>query len=165
LPFLDEVAILVPNEGHAASLVQRLVSEPGYEYFNTTKGVVHTYPFHTTYQVQYHFVRTPRNYRLEIMHLRYEEAGRAGFSPLHMAMWRPNGVPEKQDGTNAYPVVHVSYKLPNQEQYDAELEWLTRTGSVQGMSCRSEYGRFSYWLPHCAEMLLWLKPRVNLRDV
>lgn len=153
----------MPNAGHASALTELLVREPGYEYFNSARGRVTTYPFYTKYAVRYHFVRTPRGYRLEIMHPSGERG--AGFSPLHAAMWRPNGYPENHVDPSSYPVVHISYKVPNGDDnsYLREKEWLGRVADM-GQDCTSEYGQFSYWLPPCADYLVWLKPRVNLRD-
>jgi hypothetical protein len=157
---LDEVAVLVPNVGHALALIERLVKAPGFEYFNGAKDRVHTWPFHTNYGVQYHFVRTPAHYRLEIMHMERELQN--GFSPLHAAMW-PNGAPNAPDASY-YRVVHFSYKLPDLDDYRDEKRELAQVGATCGQHCASTYGQFSYWLPDCAERLVWLKPRVNIRD-
>lgn len=153
----------MPNVGHAYGLIERLVREPGFEYFNSSKAEVQTLPFHTAYNVMYHFVRTPFEYRLEIMHPLYQESGRGGFSPLHAAMWRPNGAPQG-DNARAYPIVHMSYKVPDVAAYEQEVLWMQNVHAMAGMYCRSDYGHFSYWLPPHAENLVWLKPRVNTRD-
>lgn len=155
--------MLVPNAGHASALIRRLIETPGYEYFNSAKDTVDTWPFNTTYRVRYHFVRTPAGYRLEIMHPQYDTNGN-GFSPLHAAMWRPNGSPAEHQSPQFYPVVHVSYKLVDRKAYTEERELLQVAGATLGQACKSTYGMFSYWLPPEAEALVWLKPRVNLRD-
>jgi hypothetical protein len=157
------VALLVPSAGHANALIEKLVERPGFEYFNSATDTVDTWPFNTTYRVRYHFVRTTRSYRLEIMHPQYATNGN-GFSPLHSAMWRPNGVPAEHQDPNFFPMVHVSYKVADDVAYRQECELLALAGAVVGQKCKSTYGHFSYWLPPDAQDLVWLKPRVNLRD-
>lgn len=154
----------MPNGGHASALIETLVRKPGFEYFNNADGHVYTHPFSTTYDVRYHFVTTPRGYRLEVMHLA-KQAGGSGYSPLHAAMWRPDGAPPSGSEPNIYPIVHLSYKVSGAANYQDELDWLDgKQRASCGMRCRSEYGLFSYWLPWSATALVWLKPRANTRD-
>lgn len=78
-----------------------------------------------------------------------------GYAPLHGA---PLG-----------RVVHASYKLPDLVSYEAETNFLRAVGIHPVAFYRNSYGRFSYWhnddFPWGAEdMIVMLKPRVNLRD-
>lgn len=78
-----------------------------------------------------------------------------GFAPLH------------RDPTGR--VVHASYKLKDEVEYEGEMKKLPEFGMTPVAHYRNAYGRFSYWengdFPWGAEdRPIYLKPRVNLRD-
>lgn len=154
--YVDELALLVPNREMAAQFIMRAVQEGRCSYFASSDDTVHTEPLGTKYDVTYHFLSLPRRpYRLEVMHVN------GGHSPLHDAVSRGPG------GYDSIPVVHASFKPvfePDTENgYDDARELLWRKGFRPSQECESDYGRFGYWRKPGAP-LLFLKPRVNLRD-
>lgn len=149
---IDEAAFLLPSQEHVIKFCHLVVREPGVELFNQAQDEVQTRPFRTSYGVYYSFLRVPRSYRLEVMAL-----SEGGHSPLHDAMW------PSSSQANLPIAVHLSFKCRGVAEYNAVTAVLPRY-AIHGMSCESNYGRFSYWLPNSLDSSLYLKPRVNLRD-
>jgi hypothetical protein len=72
---------------------------------------------------------------------------------------------EVSDRDTDASVVHASFKVPDEDVYRLTLAHLQSQGWMCGPYCESSYGLFSYWRhPSDIESVLWLKPRVNLRD-
>lgn len=146
---VDEFAVMSPTRSASDRLANRLVSHSGVEMFNSASDRVWTRPFMTEYDVEYSFLRTPNGFRLELMTIG------SGFSPLHSAMTRS----QRDMGS----VVHASFRCSDWEDYSQALRSM-ESNAVHGQTCESKYGQFSYWLPFSADKLLFLKPRINLRD-
>jgi hypothetical protein len=101
-------------------------------------------PIRSWYSVEYWFLSTPYDFRVEAMGIS------AGESPMHRAMMNSG---EK--------VVHASFRCDNEAEYDRVFDLLDPI-ATKVQVCGSEYGRFSYWrLDDCG---LLVKPRVNTRD-
>lgn len=161
---LDEVAVLCKDDGREnrdSQFIMRHVGKEGVEFFNQATDQVHTQPFDTNYEVQYRFLHTNRGYRLELMRIA------SGISPLHGRYSMVSGGPYGGD-RERMPFVHVSWKCPDEETYWKHVQLLREGGLLPGQMCTSQYGRFSYWRPgtvyRFGQSLVWLKPRVNLRD-
>jgi hypothetical protein len=156
---IDEVAILLPedpkeNQDWLERMLDRVGTE-GVTYFNrsVSRVVVHCLP--SVYDVTYHFFTTAiAGVRLELMRLGN------GHSPLHsLYNLREDG--RGREGA----VVHASFKVSNEPEYRNVTRYMQGLGWACGQDCSSDYGLFSYWRqPGDQESLLWLKPRVNLRD-
>jgi hypothetical protein len=156
---IDEVAILLPeatkeNAEWLECMLGR-VGTDGVTYFNRSRSTVNVHSLPSKYEVEYHFFTTAvKGVRLELMRL-----GK-GYSPLH-ALYN---LPEDGRGRDG-AIVHASFKVPDEDAYRDVLTELRSLGWVCGQDCSSEYGLFSYWRqPGDSDSLLWLKPRVNLRD-
>lgn len=153
--YLDEVALLLPEGGEGKDWFEMMlgrVGKRGISYFNTAEDTVGCEPLPSTYRVRYDFFLTDLGPRLELLRIL------SGHSPLHHLYSVASG----RDAA----VVHASFKLPTQPDYDQVLMDLREKGWVCGQSCVSAYGRFSYWRTVGSDgPLLWLKPRVNLRDM
>lgn len=154
---IDEVAVLLPASPDRRTLwhsrMLDRVGKAGFTYFNHVKGdVVKCQPLPSQYTVTYDFFTTGvQGVRMEMLSLE------GGHSPLHHAY----DLVSRDDAA----IVHASFKVPDELTYRMALEHLATDGLVCGQSCESSYGRFSYWRdPNEAGALLWLKPRVNLRD-
>ena len=150
---IDEMAFLFPNERYLASWVKRFVAQPGYELFNVASDRVITSPIPSEYDVSYWFLRTPFDYRLELMSIL------DGYSPLH------HGVNVRVDKVhdNQIVAVHASFKVRDEKAYASANATLIREGWECAQKCDSTYGRLSYWNYDPFEGW-FLKPRVNLRD-
>lgn len=155
--FIDEVAFLLPPvNGNGATWLARMmgrVGRAGFTYFNHVEDVVKCNPLSSRYEVVYDFFTTGvEGVRLELLTIV------AGLSPLHSMF-------EVSDRDTDASVVHASFKVPDEEVYRLTLDRLQRQGWMCGQYCESSYGLFSYWRhPSDTESVLWLKPRVNLRD-
>lgn len=180
---IDEAAILTPSPYHANALGD-VLRWHDWEKFNSASDLVYTNPFGTRYFVEYSFYRHERkNYRLEVMHMGEGRMdGTAGFSPLHAALWLPNGVAPNTAGYGRYPVPHLSFKpvrkelrqltiIPSEttlqtwgQAYGKAVAHLQEQGCIHAQSCQSTYGRFGYYLPNDAQRQLYIKPRINTRD-
>lgn len=156
----DEVAMMLP-EGVKESqdwydrMMER-VGTDGVTYFNRSQSKVTVRNLPSSYEVVYYFFTTAvPGVRLELMRLGN------GHSPLHELYNRP----EDSRGRDAC-VVHASFKCTSEGEYRNAMARLAGEGWSCGQDCSSDYGLFSYWRhPDDVESLLWLKPRVNLRDV
>lgn len=162
---IDEVALLCRGEaGQEANFIFGHVGKEGVQFFNRATDSVRTQPFCTNYEVRYYFLTTNRGYRLEVMRQT------SGFSPLHHRYARPsvNGRVETTADARAMPFVHLSWKCSNTDEYFTHLDRLREARLLCGQACSSDYGKFSYWRSGTAyelgQTLVWLKPRVNLRD-
>lgn len=169
---IDEVAVLTPSPWHADRLIEDLVAQE-WEHFNSADDLVYTTPFGTRYFVHYEFLRNAQaNWRLEVMHMGVGKSdGQTGFSPLHQALWSPNGNTANTAGAYEYPVPHLSFKCTptaadqsNRSCYSRAVGHLQHQGLIHAQTCQSTYGVFGYYLPNDAEHQLYLKPRANLRD-
>jgi hypothetical protein len=177
----DEAAIMVPDPFHLMRL-DAYLREGGWEKFNSAEDLVYTNPFGTRYFVEYHFYQSVLGkYRLEVMMMGAGwEDGNRGFSPLHTALWTPNGTPnEPRSDITAYPVPHISYKPERRtwttdggstamqkpgQAYSQAIQYLKDKACIHAMSCQSTYGRFGYYIGNDVGRQIYVKPRVNLRD-
>ena len=152
---IDEMALIFPSVSVLASWVRRLVARPGYELFNVAHDTVKASPIPAKYEVEYWFLRTPFDYRLELM------AVNNGYSPIHSAIQLvPNA-----DSLDIVVPVHASFKVADSMAYASANRTLQREGWECAQKCDSSYGLFSYWMLNPDEEDGWfLKPRVNLRD-
>lgn len=161
--FIDEASVLVPLEAEA-DIHEYLVDTNGWERFNTASDTVFTNPFSTRYRVHYAFYRHPAvPYRMEVMVL-----GDEGFSPLHQAL---DYLRKERGGPDAYAVPHLSFKpVPRGGQslhkaYAQAVDYIRSHGGIHAQTCQSTYGSFGYYIGNDALRQVYLKPRVNLRDV
>lgn len=155
---IDEVALMFNSKADVWHWLEEQLPKPQVELFNVAKDHVHTYPFGTVYDVNYFFLNTPGNfYRVECMAI-----GGAGLSPLHEAL-------RHRYLNQPKPTVHYSFKCRDEGEYSRVVDYLGRAEFVHVQSCRSTYGKFSYWLlsenvdPE-VKFGTYLKPRVNTRD-
>jgi hypothetical protein len=176
--FFDEVAILVPTLYHRTKLINELcrVETGGWQVFNEARDIVVTSPFSTRYFVKYLFLKHPEMpYRLEIMMMDHGVADtRTGFSPLHASLW-PDGKAPETAGLTRFPIPHLSFK-PVQRGYETgqqslqgayveALDWLRGKAFIHAQTCHSSYGAFSYWIHQDEHRQIYVKPRINTRDV
>lgn len=156
---IDEVAILLPEAPKEnADWLECMMARVGTDnvtYFNRSRSTVNVHSLPSRYEVEYHFFTTAiEGVRLELMRLGQ------GYSPLH-ALYN---LPEDGRGRDG-AIVHASFKVPDEAEYRVVCAQLQGGGWVCGQDCSSDYGLFSYWRqPEDSDSLLWLKPRVNLRD-
>lgn len=177
---IDEAAILAPDYWHRSKITGQLV-EAGWHKTADAEDIVYTNPFGTRYCVEYEFyARDLVPYRLEIMMMVPDRDGVYGFSPLHQALWAPGDNPQ-DIGRMKYPMPHLSFKpstmmdeeLMNQEAvykerrraYCRAVDGLQSSAAIHAMSCQSTYGHFGYYIGNEARRQIYIKPRVNLRDV
>lgn len=156
---IDEVALLAPQgtEGDDwfTSMLWR-VGKRGITYFNQTDDKVQAIPLPSQYDVRYDFFTTELGVRLELLRLR------GGISPLHELYLNH---PAAQGSAGYAPIVHASWKVDDEDTYTGVTRLLFEAGWVMGQGCTSAYGKFSYWRnPLDDGPMVWLKPRVNLRD-
>jgi len=157
---IDELAVMVRTPEEAMYIASKAVEVDGVELFNHANDTVYTEPFQTRYRVSYSFLRTSHGFRVELMNLNMSQGNNrafTGFSPLHEAMW---DVGQKLSGA---PIVHASFKCNDPAEYDEVVSALS-TMAQHAQTCTSRYGGFSYWLPYNMPHLVYLKPRVNMRD-
>lgn len=169
---IDEAAIMVPSRWHANQLILNMGLD-GWEHFNGADDLVFTNPFGTRYVVRYEFLRHPdHDYRLEVMYmgLGLREGG-YGFSPLHQALWAPDGVAAITSGASQFPIPHLSFKAKNRvgdlqprSAYSRAVAYLQAKGCIHAQTCQSTYGVFGYYLHQDTERQLYIKPRLNTRD-
>lgn len=168
---IDEAAILVPTEWHSRNFIGKMEGA-GWEHFNGADDLVYTNPFSTRYFVHYEFLRSPeKDYRIEVMTMSEGVMDHnSGFSPLHHALWYPNGKRKDALVEDSFPVPHLSFKVPPnvekrpQAAYSRAVASLQAKGLIHAQTCQSTYGVFGYYLPNDANRQLYMKPRLNLRD-
>jgi len=153
---IDEVALMFTSPSWALRFIGSAVRVPGITMFNAAHDVVTTRPIVSTYSAHYWFLTTPDEedpWRLECM---YAHVG----SPLHDSY---RGFMADRDVI----AVHASFKCADEEAYGVAVKTLRDNGYEAAQLCDSTYGRFSYWMPEeeGATSGLYLKPRVNLRDM
>lgn len=152
---IDEMALLFTQAEYLFAFASTLLEKPGFEIFNTAHDNVDTIPIPSTYSVRYWFMRTPWNFRLELMMML------EGYSPYHSQLQTlsPRG-----------PIAaHASFKVGTEEEYANVVRTLGVSGYDLYQHCESSYGRFSYFGAHLdhgesAKAAWALKPRINLRD-
>lgn len=161
----DEASVLVPNAASREVLVKELLLS-SWRVFNTAADIVFTNPFGTRYTVEYTFLAHRReSWRLEVMMLGEQARdGQAGFSPLHQALWAPNGANPNWAEWAELPVPHLSFKVPTGMKYGQATDHLQRQGFIHAQTCQSTYGHFGYYLHRDAVRQIYVKPRVNTRD-
>lgn len=147
---IDEMALRFDNHEDLFAWLTFAVRQDGYELFNSAEDWVTTKPLASSYGVNYWFLLTPYEYRLELMHLG------VGHSPLHHLL-RPNT-------PGSLGRVHASFKVKDEEEYANVVRTLKFTGWQDLQYCDSRYGKFSYWEEESSPGPWFLKPRVNLRD-
>jgi hypothetical protein len=158
---IDEVALMFNSKADVWHWLEEQLPKAGVELFNVAKDHVHTYPFHTEYDVHYYFLNTPGDYyRVECMAI-----GGMGLSPLHEAI----KYTARNNPSGLKPTVHYSFKCRDEGEYGRVVQWLANAEFAHVQSCVSTYGLFSYWL--LSEYVnpdgkfdVYLKPRVNTRD-
>ena len=156
---VDEMAVMLGNHHDAMILITTLIELEDFELFNAAKDIVNTTPIPSTYAVQYWFVRTPWDFRIEVMTLG------DGFSPVHSAL--EYQLRSQNHGVGA---VHASFKVPDEDRYAAAVHQLQKNGYSLQQHCESNYGRFSYFGPTVGgqeddPINPWtIKPRINIRD-
>lgn len=163
---IDEVAIMLPESAKEAQdwserMLDRVGPKEGITYFNRSQSTVVVHNLPSKYEVEYRFFSTPlrtaggATVRIELMRLGN------GHSPLHHLYNQP----QDSRGRDAC-IVHASFKCNDEAEYRVICNHLASMGLNCGQDCSSDYGLFSYWRnPDFDGVLLWLKPRVNLRDV
>jgi hypothetical protein len=149
---IDEMALVSRSAEWLMSFLKQLVSIEGYELFNRADDIVETFPICSNYVVEYWFLRTPFDYRLELMRILN------GHSPVHHAIF--NNDDEDPLAIN----VHASFKVPDLDAYTEAQAVLRKSGMECAQKCESTYGRFSYFINEDVLPNWYLKPRVNLRD-
>lgn len=152
---VDEIALWFKDMATLNMFASRLVRLEGFEIFGGDSDEVETRPIRSKYQVEYTFMRTPSEYRLELMTIPY------GFSPLHSLMAQ---MVRTEPHSSALYVVHASFKVRTEEEYANVVHTLKRTGYDMSMSCTSDYGQFSYFDNYELDGTPHLKPRLNTRD-
>jgi hypothetical protein len=157
---IDEVAVLLPEGGKErddwmACMLNRVGPKEQVTYFNRTTSQVTVNSLPSRYEVEYHFFTSAiEGVRLELMDLR------GGYSPLH-ALYN---LTEDGRGRDAC-IVHASFKVESEAAYRLVTSHMAAQGWSCGQDCSSDYGLFSYWRqPGDDTAMVWLKPRVNLRD-
>lgn len=163
---IDEAAVMVPGP-YEGVILGKVLREWGWELFNDAQDIVYTNPFGTRYAVQYFFYQHPElPYRLEIMAKDHDTMDQSGFSPLHSALWFPNG--RVNVGSHLLPIPHLSFKMPGdptRRGFSKAVQHLQDKACLHAMSCQSTYGVFSYYIGNDTARQIYLKPRCNLRDI
>lgn len=170
----DEAAILVPSPYHRTVFANDLAVF-GWDLFNQAEDLVFTNPFGTRYLVEYWFFQKPGvPYRLEVMMKSVDKNDQAGFSPLHEALqyptWMNDGI-DYNDESRLYPIPHLSFKVKQRamqrpmQAYATTVQHMKDHDFLHAMSCQSSYGAFSYWLHNTEQKQIYVKPRVNTRDI
>jgi len=146
---IDEVALLWANAAELDSFLVWAVEGGGMEHFNSVpademvrvdnKGL---------FMVRFEFLRMKgMPWRIEAMCVLDGEA------PLHATHLDVMG-----NGC----VVHASYKLACEEEYETSKDVLLEADLDMCAEYENSYGRFSYWRDF--DSLFYFKPRINLRD-
>lgn len=145
---IDEVAVYFEcfDSDLLFRYVQDAVQNPDVNLFNSAIDHVETSPIKSNYTVEYNFLEVDGlGMRVEVMRID------RGFSPLHHNMETGNDV-------------HFSFKVSDSD-YAVICNTLRNEGMELVQSCDSAYGAFSYWRVQGMPDDVYLKPRVNKRDV
>jgi hypothetical protein len=173
--FFDEAAVMVPSK-EARRMLANDLAFGGWEMFNSSADLVHANPFGTRYIVEYQFFRKAGvPWRLEVMLLGQGANldGNPGFSPLHQALWYPNGKTPTWAQHAELPIPHLSFKpevgvvaslVGKARAVRLTLDHLREQGFLMAQACQSTYGEFWYMLDSHAKRQLYVKPRINTRD-
>jgi hypothetical protein len=161
---IDELAVAAPDEAWALRFVRNLVGSGYWSYTNTATDYVRTEPFGTSYPVRYHFLKHPAYpWRMEVMHIDQEHMMVPySSSPVHDALW---GSFEEGEDLFSLPVVHASFKCSSDDEYERCVQNIAAAAQHAQTCIAQGYGYYSYWLPIALTDLLYIKPRVNTRDV
>lgn len=163
--FIDEMAIAFGDVDTMLRFVAVMNHAPGLTHFGGSIDTVQAAPLHSTYQVQYEWLTTPMQFRVEAMTVLH------GYSPLHAH--RAHYIGESNSPLpNNFGWIHASFKVPDEEAYDQTRRDMIEGGWYIAQNCQSTYGRFTYMSPggKVLEMFdegtasLYVKPRVNTRD-
>lgn len=156
LPPVDEVALLLPWSDDYQAATRALVAA-GFTLSAVATDAVDVAPFGSCYDVEYSFFQAPfGQWRIELMRIT------DGVSPLH-APYIHLGLRGRREAGLSLPVVHYSFKLPGEVEY-SDAKGLLKDHATLAQECESGYGRFSYWADRRVLEMVYLKPRVNLRD-
>ena len=172
--WFDEAAIMVPTKESRRMLASELMFN-GWQMFNSAADLVYASPFGTRYVVEYQFFKHPRyTWRLEVMLLGQGAHidGQPGFSPLHQALWYPNGQTPSWSEHSELPIPHLSFKPPTDmveamgagKAVRQVVDGLRENSFILSQACQSTYGQFWYLLHVEAARQLYVKPRINTRD-
>lgn len=171
----DEAAIMVPTPNAREALLLELAAG-GWQVFNSASDLVYTNPMSTRYVVEYTFLQCEgKPYRLEVMLLgQRTHDGHSGFSPLHQALWRPDGQTPTYDDWAELPIPHLSFKAPAglvgsvgpRKAIRQMLDKMTAPGGgfIIAQACQSTYGEFWYTTHVDSRRQVYIKPRANVRD-
>lgn len=170
----DEAAVMVPSKESRRLMANELAFR-GWEMFNSAADLVYANPLGTRYIVEYQFYKNPKlPWRLEVMLLGQTSNidGQCGFSPLHQALWFPNGQTPTWSEHAQLPIPHLSFKptevasrlLGQRKAVRHALDHLSDKGFLMAQACQSTYGEFWYMLHQDAKRQLYIKPRINTRD-
>lgn len=157
---IDEVALMFDDKAKLFEFIDAAVREPGVKLFNAATDHVLTSPVLGEYWVSYYFLEVEDlGMRVEVM---YIERGR---SPLHDSLKSYGNNPTIDFRSHDDPVVvHFSYKVAKSDYLEARAA-MVGGGATLVQDCQSTYGRFSYYRhPEIGENI-YIKPRVNMRDV
>lgn len=151
--FVDEIALMFCDVRAAQDFVFEAVLEEGVSHFNASVDHVETQPIPSEYSVRYDFLqKLGKAYRVECMTMM------SGVSPLHSVL-------AKTMAYHSTIVVHLSFKTYNLKAYQETCETLAKNLTL-AQKCKSTYGEFSYWnFPLANGSTIYLKPRVNTRDL
>ncbi len=168
--FIDEASIMVPGQ-YGMEAVREQLMAGGWRGFNQATDLVFTNPMGTRYIVHYAFFQHPGfPWRIEVMWQgRGTRDQNTGFSPLHQALWYPNGRKPNFENWPELPIPHLSFKpVRTTEPVNVDgtraLRHVLEQGFVLAQACQSTYGHFWYCLNVNAARQIYLKPRVNVRD-
>lgn len=150
---VDEVALIMDGRTTAGPVLSSMVSNQGVEYFNNAVDTVTAWPFGCRYRPEYHFLRTPYPWRIELLRLP------DGGSPVHVPY-----ATQENTAKSGLMLVHFSFKCADEDEYNEAVGWLAGRANL-AQSCESTYGRFGYWrTPLFGDLMAYVKPRINLRD-
>lgn len=163
---VDEIAYMFADRNCLDTFTKEAVQVDGCIMFNSADDHVHTLPLQTCYDVEYRFFTVPMEHVPGVDPVRVEAMQiKRGFSPLHLAEEAGYG------STSGMGAVHASFKCETEEEYGAVTHRLRDRGWEVAQKCDSTYGKFSYWAPLDRDEwlpmgpYLYLKPRVNIRDM
>lgn len=158
IPPIDEVALCFPTEAMLDEWLVLVDYDPLLTHYRSERDRMVRMDKEEWFDVRFEFVTVSigekeHPWRIEAMVVLEGEA------PLHDALLKlTKGSPG---------IIHASYKLDTEDEYDIEMEALeTELGMRRMATYRNDYGRFSYWRPGSFPVGpgVHLKPRVNLRD-
>jgi hypothetical protein len=149
----DEIAVCFGDKQELRKFVKEAIDDYALEHFNSVqRDTMKRQDKRGKFDVRFEFLRIPgRKWRIEAMCILDGEA------PLHERRLAANeGAPF---------IIHLSYKLGSLDEYQKEVRqlWHLGPGWHREAEYMNSYGMFSYFKMKGDPM--FLKPRVNLRDV